>query len=386
MKRRFCFWIVTLALGTWLLGCSAQGNDTAKEEKNGGRPPVAVEVVSITSADLTDEIEVVGSLTPKFEAAVKSEYAGLVTEVHVTEWVRVKKGDPLVKLDTREAVVALQKAQAAVELAKANLLQAEVAKNRTDREYDRMVALKEAGLVPQQNLDDARTEREAAMARIAASKAQLKVANEDVHHEETRVAKAVIRSPIDGVIASRDVNLGDLVGEMGSPKIMFRIVDTRLLNLTVMVPSGKIGSLALGQPLIFSTEAIPGKTFTGKIMFINPVVNEADRSLKVIAEVKNTSEELKGGLFVKGRIVTGQRQGVLQIPRMALLTWDVDGKKGDIFVMEGEMARRRSIQIGSVSGDLVEVSAGVSPGDRIITRGGFNLKQGDRVKVAQDNN
>jgi RND family efflux transporter MFP subunit len=195
----------------------------------------------------------------------------------------------------------------------------------------------------------------------------------------------MIYSPIAGVVSFRGVNVGDLVGEMGSPKVMFKIIDTRILDLTVTVPSGQMGIIRVGQPLTFSTDAIPRNNFTGKVMFINPMVNEADRSVKVIAEVDNRAEQLKGGLYVKGRILTGKRTGILQVPRASLLTWDVAEKKGDLFVVNGEIAKRRTVQTGSVMGDFVEITSGLSPGEPVVVRGGFNLKDGDLVSVIQVN-
>ena len=120
-------------------------------------------------------------------------------------------------------------------------------------------------------------------------------------------------------------------------------------------------------------------------MFINPVVNESDRSLKVTAEVKNISEQLKGGLYVKGRIITRKRTGVLRVPRGALLSWDVAGKKGDLFVVKGEIANRRTVQTGAVMGDFVEIISGLATDEQVVVRGGFNLKEGDRVNVTQVN-
>jgi RND family efflux transporter MFP subunit len=362
-------------------GCSGKGDSKNPGDKTAGKPPVAVEVTNVAVTDLTESLDVIGSLSPKFGADVKSEYGGVVTDVYVTEWVRVKKGSPLARIDTREMEILLQKAKAAVEMAKANLLQAEVAGNRAQREYERLLKLKEVGLVTQQNLDDGQTEKEATAARIAAAKAQLKAAEEDLQHTQTRLSKAMICSPIDGVVSSRGVNVGDLVGEMGSPKIMFRIIDTRILDLTVAVPSIEMSRVHVGQPLNFSTDAIPGKTFTGKVMYINPVVNESDRSVKVIAEVENVQEELKGGLFVKGRIITGKRSGVLEVPRGALFTWDVAAKKADLFVVNGEMAKRRTVRTGALMGDFVEITSGLTPGEQVVIRGGFNLKDGDRVNV-----
>jgi len=385
MIRRLALGAVLLTLWIGLSGCSSKETAKNPDAKTTGRPPVAVEVTKVGTRDFIEGIEVVGSLSPKFSADVKSEYSGIVTEVYVTEWVRVKKGTPLAKIDTREMEIILQKTRAAVEMAKANLLQAEVAGNRAEREYNRLIKLKEFGLVTQQNLDDGLTEREAAAARIASAKAQLKASEEDLQQTQTRLSKTIIYSPIEGVVSFRGVNVGDLVGEMGSPKIMIKIIDTRILDLTVTVPSGEMGMVRVGQPLTFSTDAISGNHFTGKVMFINPVVNEADRSVKVVAEVDNRSEQLKGGLFVKGRILTGKRTGILQVPRASLLTWDVAGKKGDLFVVNGGNAKRRTVQTGSVMGDFVEIRSGLAPDEQVVTRGGFNLKDGDRVDITQVN-
>jgi RND family efflux transporter MFP subunit len=384
MKKGFILKVALFALWVGIYGCSATGEDKKPNEKVGQRPPVAVEVTKVTAANITDGIEVIGTLSSKFGAEVKSEYTGIVAEVYVTEWVQVEKGTPLARLDTREGELVLKKAQTAVEIAKANLMQVEVAANRANREYERALKLKEVGLITQQNLDDARTEREVAAVRISAAKAQIQAAEEDVEHAQTRLSKAIIRSPRKGVISWRNVNVGDYVGEMGA-KPMFRIVDNRVLELTVTVPSGEMGAVRMGQALTFSTDAIPGKTFTGKVMFINPTVNESDRSVRVVAEVENTPEQLKGGLFVKGQILTGKRTGVIKIPRIALLTWDVAATKAEIFVVNENVAHRRTVRTGNISGDQVEIISGLASGQQVITRGGFNVKDGDKVNVTRVN-
>ncbi len=384
MIRRYVFTIVLLILWVGFSGCSGREEAKNLDQKAAGRPPVAVEVAKAERVEFTDGIDVVGSLSPKFSADVKSEFVGIVTEIYVTEWVRVKKGTPLAKIDAREMEIVLQKSKAAVETAKANLLQAEVAGNRANREYERLLKLKEYGLVTQQNLDEGLTEKEASAARIEAARSQLGAAEEDLRHTQTRLSKLIIYSPTDGVVSLRNINVGDLVGEL-SGKPLFRVIDTRKLELTATVPSTEMEAVHIGQSLTFSTDAIRGKNFTGKVMFINPVVNEADRSVKVIAEVENVSEQLKGGLFIKGRIITGKQTGILRIPRTALLSWDIAEKKGDVFVVERETAKRRTVQIGSVMGDFVQVTAGLSPGEPVVVRGGFNLKDGDRVSVTQVN-
>jgi RND family efflux transporter MFP subunit len=355
---------VAAAVGI-LAGCGATGESGSAE--SAARPPVPVEISPATVGELTQSIEVVGQVEPKFAAAVKSEFTAVVAEVYVTEWVRVSRGQPLARLDTREG-------EAAVEAARAGVLQAEVAETRAQRELERAIKLKEFGLATQQALDDARTAHEAAEASTAAARAQLRA-------YETRLEKAVIRAPMDGIVAFRGVNVGDRVENMGGETAMFRVVDNRLLDLTVTVPSSRSSLLKVGQPIEFTTDAVPGRTFTGAVRYINPTMGEADRSVKVIAEVRNGDETLRGGMFVKGRIVTGTRAGALQVPRAALLAWNVERGVAEVFVVAGETAERRAVRTGLTAGAAVEIVEGLAPGDRVVTRGGFNLRSGDRVTV-----
>ncbi len=380
MKRKHGLGAAVLAAWIAVAGCSGKGDAKPGNVATAGKPPVAVDTASAAAGDITDGIEVVGTLSSKFQAEIKSEVGGLVTKVFVNDWARVRKGDPLLQVDTREGEVVLQKAKAALEMAKAGLLEAEAAGNRADREFERGKMLTESGLLTRQGMDDIRTQKEAAAARIAAAKAQVLASREDVAHAATRLDKALIRSPFEGIVAERLVNAGDLVGEM--QKVVFRLVDNRLLELTVNVPSTEMAPLRVGQPLVFSTDAYPGREFAGKVTFINPAVSSADRSVRVIAEVRNVPEVLKGGLFAKGRIVTGVRKGVVRIPRSALVSWDVPGRKGEVFLFDNNVARRRAIATGTVDGEGVEVASGLAPGATVITRGAFNLKDGDAVKVA----
>jgi membrane fusion protein (multidrug efflux system) len=379
MGKSFVVRLALLCIVLHLAGCAPQGEGT--KDASAGKIPPAVETIPVTVADMDHGVDVVGTLSPKFEADVKSEYLGVVTEIFVTEWVRVKKGTPLAKLDTREADNIIRKMQANLEAARAGLLEAEAAGGRAEREYERGRKLKEAGLITQQNLEDAETGKSAALARVSAARAQLWVAEEDLKQTETRLAKAVLRSPMEGVISLRTVSVGDLVGEMGTPKVMFKVVDNRLLDLIVNVPSFETAQLKVGQPLIFTTDAAPGNTFRGQVKLINPSVSRADRSVQVIAEVPNMSEKLKGGLFVKGRIITEQRKGVKQVPRPALISWDVAGKQGELLVAENSVARLRKVQTGIIAGDMIEITGGLASADQIILRGGFNVKDGDPVKI-----
>jgi membrane fusion protein, multidrug efflux system len=362
-------------------GCSSKGDaGTAKSDKS-ERPPVAVETLPAKLSELTEGIDVVGTLAPKCETEVKSQIVGLVREVYVTEWVKVKKGDPLARIDTSEIEALVKKAEAAIESSKAGLLQAQVSAQRSEREKARIMKLREFGLSTEQNLDDAKSEAFAADARVEASRAQIRAAEADLKQLQVRRSKGLIRSPMDGVVSLKDVNVGDLASDAAVAKPLFKIVDNRILNITVTVPSTEMAKVKSGDALTFSVDALPGKTFSGKVMHVNPSVDEADRSVKVIAEVPNTSGELKGGLFAKGRIETGTRRNVIQIPRSALIGFNVAAKKAGLYVVKNDIAHYVEAVTGALSGDQVEIASGLNPGDKLVVRGGFNLKDNDKVVV-----
>jgi len=146
-----------------MLGCSADsgGQPAVAKTEPVARPAVAVEAITVEARELVEGIDVVGTLAPKYEAQVKLEVPGRISEVYVTQWVRVAVGQPLARVDTRELETSLQKAKAAVDAVRASeaavraaLLEAQVAADRARREYDRLMKLKEVGLATQQGLDD----------------------------------------------------------------------------------------------------------------------------------------------------------------------------------------------------------------------------------------
>ena len=378
MRKTSIIAVIVLS-GMALFVSLIKNGQTLAEDKvvSTDRPPVAVETMVVTLTDIFETVDVVGTLSPKFQTDIKAEYNGVVKEVYVTEWVPVKKGDKLVVLDTREAESMVNKAKAAVEMEKANLLQTKVAVQRAEREYSRILNLKESGLATQQSVDEAGTEKEAALARQSSVQAMLNAAEHELDQAKLRFSKTVIYSPINGIIAERHISVGDLATD----KPLFRVVDNRILDLTVTVPSKFIRFLKPDLELRFTTDAFPGEIFTGKLMYINPVINEADRSVKVIAEVPNKPEVLKGGLFVEGQIIIGQRKGVVMVPRNALLNWDVNTQKAELLLVDGDVAKRRMVSVGAASGEMLEIESGISVGEQVICRGGFNIKEGDKVRI-----
>ncbi|MDO9080269.1 MAG: efflux RND transporter periplasmic adaptor subunit, partial [Desulfuromonadales bacterium] len=190
--------------------------------------------------------------------------------------------------------------------------------------------------------------------------------------------KSLVRAPIDGVVALRAVNVGDLAGADSGGNVLFRIVDNRILDLTVTVPARELAPIQVGQTLEFSSDGRP-ETFRGIIKYLNPSINPADRSLQLMAEIDNADGRLRDGLFVKGEILTGQREKVLLVPRTVLSGLDLEGGTASLFVVVGDQAQRRTVEIGALSGEQVEIVTGLQSGERYVSRGAFNLRDGDKV-------
>lgn len=357
MSRVGIGWLFFLAM--ILLSC-----DPVAQSTSSGEPPVAVEVVKASLSTIEDGLDVVGILYPKQEVFVRSEFPAKVAEVYVSDWVPVKKGQPLAKLDTREFLDGRGRARAA-------LIQAEAQMNRAQREYDRAVKLHQLEAIARQSFDDAKTNLEAAVAAVDSAKSELNIA-------ETRLEKALICSPIDGVVSMRAVNAGDTT----SGETIFRIVKPDSFDLRMNIPSGRIHSVKVGQEVSFLTDTAPGKIFKGVISHINPALDEASRTVKVTARILNPGGGLKAGLFVKGRILSGIRKDTLVVPRSAFNSWNIEQKKAELFVLEGDKARKRPVSLGIVQGETAQIVSGLKLGEAVITRGAFLLHDGDRVMVS----
>ena len=136
--KKFVVQIILLSMLTVsFAACSSKGDAKTGKEAKTERPPIAVETLTAATSEITEGVDVVGTLTPKFQAELKSQIPGLVREVYVTEWVRVRKNTPLARIDVSETEALARKAEAAVESAKAGLLQAKVAAQRAEREKTR---------------------------------------------------------------------------------------------------------------------------------------------------------------------------------------------------------------------------------------------------------
>lgn len=379
MNRSLLPLLLLCALAPAVCGCVK--DHEASSAVSTRKPAVAVETRIAAGGDFTRSVSICGNLTPKIAVDVRTQIVELIREVYVSEWTAVKKADPLLAIDTTDIAAELSRAEAAVAMAGAELSQARAELGRVLREKERTARLYAAGLATEQNVDEAASTAEATQARVEAAEARVASVRQEVQAQKIRLTKGLVLAPMDGLVAEKNAHLGALTSDSASSEPVFRIVN-RVLELTATVAATEAGRVREGQLLEFTVDPLPGRTFNGTIKRVNPEFSSQDRSLKVIAEVDNADLALKGGLFIRGRIIIEQRQNVVSVPRQMLSAWDPGQGRANLFVMENDHARLRTLETGQVEGELIEIRSGLAAGEAYVCRGGFTLKDGDPVLVA----
>lgn len=357
----------------------AMKKDKAAQPHAGTPPLVAVEVCTPSRATLTKTVEVFGSLSPKNASDIKSEIPGLIKAVRVKEWESVKAGDVLLEIDPTDLKLTVGSHEAGLKMSRAQLLQARVDLSRARREWQRAVKLKDGGLVTGQELDERKSALELAEAKVSLADAAVAQSESQTAEARHNLGKTLIKAPIDGTVSQRRVDNGDWVDK---GNLLFSVVDNRVLDFTANVSAVDLPLVVQGQTLRFTVDGLPERVFHGRVKHLNPLVNNADRTGRIMAEVANEDGVLKGGSFARGLIVVRERPDALTLPKDALMGWNLEKETARVFIVdENDLATVREVRTGLASEGRVEIVSGLSEPDRVILRGGFNLRAGDKVQA-----
>ena len=191
---------------------------------------------------------------------------------------------------------------------------------------------------------------------------------------QLELSYTTVTAPISGVIASRSIKTGNFV-QINTP--IMRIVDNSRLEATLNVPERELATLRAGQPVHMQVDALPGRTFEGRVDRVAPVVDAGSGTFRVITAFAG-EQALQPGMFGRFRIEYQQRSDVLTIPRGALL--DDEGEPAVYLVRDG-VAVRTPVQLGHVDAGFVEIREGLALGDKVVIAGKGALRDGSVVQV-----
>jgi HlyD family secretion protein len=356
-------------------------------------------LAKVERGDLAKSVVATGKVEPITKVEIKSKASGIVKKLYVDAGDRVKKGQLLAELDKEEIEARVAQAKAQTEASEASLkgTQADLERAKVDAEgpdvpmlkraYDRAQGMAKEGVVSQSALDDAQKNYEMSLNKQNVAKAQLQVLHAKIGQAQAQVAQdhanlkqleeqlgyTTITSPIDGIILSRDVEVGDAVSSilvLGSTATLIMTEgDISEVYVKGKVDESDIGKVYMSQPARIKVESFKDKTFNGKVTKISPMGVEKDNvtTFEVRVSINNPGGELKAAMTANAEIILEEHKGVLQIPEGAIL-YDKD-KKASVEVPDpkGKEGKRKvAVNIGISNGAKTELLGGMKEGDEVV--------------------
>ena len=323
----------------------------------------SMRVTHVELRDLSDQVLATGRLVVREEAAVGSELPGYrVAAVYVDEGDWVKQGQAMAKLD--DALLQAQIAQAEATLAtqKANV---EFKKSQLQRAE----SLQLEGAFSKELLEQRRMEAASAEASLAASQA-------GVNEMKVRQSRMTLRAPVAGAVLQRALRPGDISGGSATP--YFRIARDGLIELDAELPDTSLAHLKVGESAIVTLST--GETYTGKVRFISPRVDQNTNLGRARIELPY-SADLRPGSFAEARF-NAQSMGVLSVPASAI-RYEAGGPSV-MLVDETNTVHQTPVKLGQRTGDYVELVEGPPAGSRVLAIGSAFTLDGDVIKPADD--
>ncbi len=298
-----------------------------------------VEVAAALRDTVVDAIAATGQIEAIQSIELRPEVSGRITDILVREGQEVADGTPLFKVDDAE-------------------LKAQVAQAEAERQLARQALERTKQLIAQNASSTSDLEQAEAKSRGAD-------ANYDLL--KTRLDRTMVRAPFAGVIGRRLVSIGTYVSPQ-TPLITLQSVNPQ--HASFDVPERYADRLRRGQLVSFQVAALPGKNFSGEVVFVDPVVSLPGRTILIKARVPNNEHQLQAGMFIEARLATDIRPNAVVVPEDALLP--MQGSTF-IWVIKGGKADRRQVGVGVRTAGWAEIQGGVEAGDSVAVGGGERL-------------
>jgi RND family efflux transporter MFP subunit len=335
---------------------------------------LSVKVVKVEARPLDETIDISGSLVSSVAVDVKTEIAGRLVALRKLEGDRVNKGELLAQLDNESARLAVAQVQANLEVAQASLDRARVLADHARLEKERAESLLRSGGITDKDYQSAQVAARDASAQVKLAAAQVEQVQEALALAQKNLRDTQILSPITGEVERKYLNAGLYVDRS---VMVYRLVDNQRLELETSVASAQIARLARGQPIHFSVATFPEGEFSATILTLSPAVQMDNRTMFVRGAVPNPEGKLKAGMFVKGKIIVGNKPSAMVVPPNAV--WRRVDQPPFVYVVEGNLAKRREVKLGLESPETLEITGGLRPGDIVIAEQYLELADGVSV-------
>ncbi len=397
------------------LTISGCGQDVVSTDTTQEMQAVNVNVAKVTKTTVESSVTLNGKLQPAQHINVVPKMAGKVNSIKFDVGDNVKKGDALFTLEDKDIRLQVQQAAAGLKMAQVGLTrtkgsgkeqqltqlntaltQAETNYTNANKSYERMKELYDQGVISEQQLEQTESQKKIAEEQYNAAKSSLELTESKVQPESIATAQAqlqqaqaaydtaksaldntIITSPITGVIATNNVKIGEFAT---NASVAMSVIDNSYMTVEVDVPENAINKINLNDSVNVLVNTVSDKPLKGEIMTISPIANSRTQSYPVKIKIANDSGLLKGGMFAEIKIIADKAENALAVPLISMVT--VDGKNV-VYVVNGEKAEKREIQIGFINEEYAQVTQGLEEGEVIVIKGQNYLTDGSKLTVVE---
>jgi RND family efflux transporter MFP subunit len=321
------------------------GEENGKDEKK-EKPPVPVELAAATPRDIPSYFNATGSLEAKRQVKLISKASGQIVRLKVEEGDYVKEGQVILEIDHREEKLMVE--------------QTEIKAKTAGHDLDRSAGLVEKGLGSDKDF-----ELKKELAEVSALEHNL---------AKVRLDNKIVRAPYSGQITIRHIELGQTVN-VGEPLV--DIADVSPLEVRLYLPEKIVKTLKTGQPVEIRSDVAPDHRIDGMVHRIAPSVDPATSTVKVTLRVEDRGGVTRVGSFVRARITTDLVENAVSVPKKALVP---EAGVTYVFVAEGDSVRKVTVTTGYADDDFIEITAGLTAGEKVVTIGQGGLRQGSKIK------
>ena len=393
-------WIALSGLFALLILCASCQSDTSAKSRETEKKVRTVHVARAAEGKLARTVGVSGTLAAEEEVILSLKVTGRVRDIYVDLGSRVRKGQPLVKLEPADFELRVQQSEAALEQARARLSLQSDDKNSDDPQVnpkdtgvvkqaeaqleqarltqDRMVSLWNQGLISRSQYDDAIAAFRVAEARyqdafdeVSNRQALLYQRKAELEIARKQLSDSVLSSPIDGSVQVRHISPGQFLA-VGDPALT--IVRVNPLRLKLAVPERESSFVKKGQTVQVSVEGDQNHYY-GKVARLSPALTTDNRTLMIEAEIPNEQGFLRPGSFAKAQIVVASETPAVLVPKSAIVTFAGLDK---VIVVEKNQTLEKRVRTGRQTKDQVEILEGLKAGETIVVQPG-NLVGGETV-------
>ncbi len=344
--------LTALTLALTLTACGKGGKpDEAKAATAKAAAPLLLapeDLRQVGQSGLIGAPVISGAIQPARRADLRAEVAAVVLQVAKDNGERVRAGDLIIRLDATAIRDSLTSAEEALRAAQQSFEQ-------TERVLVRQRTLNQQGMISMQGLEDAEVRRNAAQSELAAAKARLVTARQQVSRTE-------VRAPFDGVVSERKISVGDTV-QVG--RELVKVIDPSSMRFEGQVSADRLGELKLGQPVSFRINGFGDAEFRGKLARIDAAANATTRQVELIAEFTDkTKAPQVAGLYAEGRVESADRRALV----LAEGSIQRQGDNAFVWKLEGHQIKKVAVTLGERDdrrGEVV-VASGLALGDQVL--------------------